>query len=103
MDSKKIIKYILVRLAFLAVPLFALFLLYYFTYEPYIIGEDGTHLYKGGPMGYAIFMGLIVLFWMIYIVIEGIIYFINRKKDSKFNVNIIFIAIAVFLVITFFL
>lgn len=102
MDSKKIIKYILLRLTFLAVPLFILFLVYYFTYEPYI-GEGEVRLYKGGPMGYAIFTGLIFLFWIIYIVIEGIIYFINRKKDSKFNVNIIFIAIAVFLIIAFFL
>lgn len=90
MFSKETRKYIVFRLAFLLIPFLAIFLMYFFTYEP----ATETGHYNGGPMGYAFLLGLLLLFWTLYMFIE-IIYFLIKKQKPKATINLFSIIIVV--------
>lgn len=101
MKTKSLIKHLLTRLAILALPLIALFLLYYFLYNPHALCEGDEHRHTGGPVGYVLLAGAIIVFWSIALIGEIIWRLI--KKDSAISFVNVFLLILVGLFLFFML
>jgi len=75
---------ILIRLAFLVVPLLAIFLLMEFTYDPHKLCDGDNHRHTMGPIGYILMGGFVCVTWFLAIIIEIIWRYFNRDKKVLF-------------------
>lgn len=71
---------ILIRLAFLVVPLLGLYLLMEFTYDPHAHCDGDNHRHTMGPVGYVLMGGFICVIWAAAVIIEIIWRYFNRDK-----------------------
>mgnify|MGYP003574958495 CR=1 FL=1 len=94
---KVIIKHLLIRFAILAVPLFSLFLLYYFLYDPHTLCVGDYHRHTGGPFGYVLLAGAIVVFWGIALIAEIILRLVKKDRTSSLINLFLLIFVVLFL------
>lgn len=80
MKKKSFYLQILIRLAFLIVPLLVIYLLMVFTYDPHKLCQGDFHRHTMGPVGYFIMGGLVCIFWFLGILIELIWRYFNKDK-----------------------
>ncbi|TDG36448.1 hypothetical protein EZJ43_07985 [Pedobacter changchengzhani] len=93
---------ILIRLAFLIVPIVILYFLVVFNYNPHerCIGDE--HRHTMGPMfGFLIFSGFIVVIWLLAMIIELI--YRRFDKNKKVAYWLIFLVVMASLAIMFFI
>ena len=91
MKKKPLYIQILVRLAFLIVPIRALYFLIVFNYDPHQHEVNGEHRHTMGPMfGFVIFSGFIAGFWVLAMIIELIYrYFDKNKKVAYWLISLV--------------
>lgn len=92
---------ILIRLAFLIMPIVALYFLVVFNYNPHEHDVNGEHRHTMGPwFGFIIFSSIIAGIWLVAIIIE-LIYrkFGNNKKVAYW---LIFLVVMASLALMFF-
>ncbi|SOD13342.1 hypothetical protein [Pedobacter xixiisoli] len=92
---------ILIRLAFLIVPLLGLYLLMVFTYDPHKLCDGDYHRHTMGPVGYVLMGGFICVIWFIAMIIEIIWRYFN--SDKKVLSLLIFLLAIGFLAVMFFI
>ena len=93
---------ILIRLAFLILPIVALYFLVVFNYNPHerCIGDE--HRHTMGPMfGFVMFSSFIASIWLIAVIIELIYKHFNKNK--KLAYWLIFLVLMVSLSLLFFI
>lgn len=85
MKKKPLYIQILIRLAFLIVPVVALYFLVVFNYNPHerCIGDEHRHT-MGPWFGFIIFSGMIAGIWLLAISIELIYKHFNTKKKLAY-------------------
>ena len=85
MKKKNFYIQILIRLAFLIVPIVALYFLVVFNYNPHEHDVNGEHRHTMGPMfGFVIFSSIIAGSWLIVIIIELIYKHFNTNKRMAY-------------------
>ncbi len=93
---------ILIRLAFLVLPIVALYFLVVFNYNPHERCNGEIHRHTMGPMfGFIIFSSIIAGIWLIAIIIELIYKHFNKNK--KLAYWLIFLVVMVSLSLLFFI
>lgn len=92
---------ILIRLAFLMVPLLGLYVLMEFTYDPHKLCDGDYHRHTMGPVGYVLMSGFICVIWFIAIIFEIIWRYFN--KDKKVLPLLIFLLALGLLSVMFFI
>lgn len=101
MKKKTLYVQILIRLAFLILPIVALYFLAVFNYDPHkrCIGDEHRHT-MGPWFGFIIFSSIIAGIWLVGIVIE----LIYRKFDNNKKVAywLIFLVVMASLALTIF-
>lgn len=102
MKTKPLYIQILVRLAFLIVPILAFYFLLVFNYNPHerCIGDERRHTM--GPMfSFVIFSGFIAEFWLLGMIVELI--YKHFDKNKKIAYWLIFLVVMASLVALFFI
>ncbi|WP_035759335.1 hypothetical protein [Flavobacterium tegetincola] len=94
MKTKPLYLQILIRLAFLIVPLLALYFLIVFNYDPHKHCVGDEHRHTMGPMlGFVIFSGFIAGFWLLGIIVELIYkHFDKNKKLAYWLISLVVMA-----------
>lgn len=93
---------IIIRLAFLILPIVALYFLMVFNYNPHENDVDGEHHHSMGPMfGFVIFSGFITAVWFLAIMIELI--WKRFKTNKKVAFWLIFLVVLSSLTILLFI
>ncbi|MFD2287100.1 hypothetical protein GJU39_10655 [Pedobacter petrophilus] len=102
MEKKPLYIQILIRLAFLILPIVALYFLVVFNYNPHEHDVNGEHRHTMGPMfGFVIFSSIIAGIWLIAIIIELIYKHFNTDKRVAYW--LIFLVLMASLGILFFI
>ena len=102
MEKKPLYITILIRLAFLILPIVALYFLVVFNYNPHENDVNGEHHHTMGPMfGFVIFSSIIAGIWLIAIIIELIYRHFNTNKPLAYW--LIFLVVMASLGVLFFL
>ena len=100
MKKQSLTVQILIRLAFLVVPLLIIFLLMEFTYDPHARCDGDEHRHAGSPVGYVILAFAVCIFWTLLNLIEVGLRFYKRDQNAgKFF--LIFLLLGAALVIFF--
>ena len=100
MKTQSIAVQILIRLAFLVVPLLILYLLMEFTYDPHSRCEGDDHRHDGGPVAYLLLGFAVCILWTLFNLIEVGVRFYKRDQNAgKFF--LIFLAIGAVLIYLF--
>lgn len=73
---------ILIRLAFLVVPLLIIFLLMEFTYDPHSRCEGNEHRHAGGPVGYFLMGFAVCILWTLFNLIDVGMRFYKRDQNA---------------------
>ena len=85
MKKKPLYIQVLIRLAFLILPIVALYFLVVFNYNPHERCVGDEHRHTMGPMfGFVMFSSLIAGIWLVAIVIELIYKKFNTNKKVAF-------------------
>ena len=101
MKKKHLYIQILIRLAFLILPIVALYFLVVLNYDPHEHDVNGEHRHTMGPMfGFVIFSSIIAGIWLTAIIIELIYKYFN--KDKRVAYWLIFLVVAASMGILFF-
>lgn len=87
MKNQLLVRHSLVRLCILVLPLAGLFLLYYFLYDPHALCEGGEHRHTGGPVGYVLLAGAIIVIWSIALIGE-IVWRLIKKDSAALSINV---------------
>ncbi|MNK17608.1 hypothetical protein D3C87_358000 [compost metagenome] len=80
MKKKPLYIEILIRLAFLILPLLGLYLLMELTYDPHKLCDGDNHRHTMGPIGYFFMGGMVCAFWFAAIIIELLWRYFNKNK-----------------------
>lgn len=101
MTKQPIYIHILIRLAFLIVPLLGIYLLMEFTYDPHKLCDGDYHRHTMGPVGYVLMGGFICVVWFLAVIVEIIWKYFN--KDKTVLSLLIFLLAMGFLAVIFFI
>lgn len=85
MKTKPLYIQILIRLAFLILPIVILYFLVVFNYNPHEHDVNGEHRHTMGPMfGFVIFSGFIAGIWLLAMIIELIYRHFNKNRKVAY-------------------
>lgn len=85
MKAKPLYVQILIRMAFLIVPIIAVYFLVVFNYDPHERCVGDEHRHTMGPMfGFVIFSGFISGFWLLAIILELIYRHFDKNKEVAY-------------------
>jgi hypothetical protein len=102
MDLKKIILHLAIRIGILVLLLTAVFLFWYFTYDPHKYCDETGHRHVDGGLGLFIIGFLITQMFYIGMLIEMIYLFVKKKKVLAFaNLGFLIISLSIAGVCTF--
>ncbi|MEO5911332.1 MAG: hypothetical protein ABIP95_10615 [Pelobium sp.] len=102
MKKKPLYIEILIRLAFLIVPIVALYFLVVFNYDPHEHDVNGHHRHTMGPwLGFIAMSGMITGIWLLAMIIELI--YRRFDKNKKVAYWLIFLIVMASLSIMFFI
>ncbi|WP_293312230.1 hypothetical protein [Pedobacter sp. UBA5917] len=90
---KTLTRQIIERLALLVIPLFGVYLLMEFTYNPHALCVGNEHRHTMGPVGYIILGAAIIIIWVLAIIFEQIWRYF--KKDRKISFLMVFLFLLV--------
>ncbi|MDQ0967647.1 dolichyl-phosphate-mannose--protein O-mannosyl transferase [Flavobacterium sp. W4I14] len=88
--KKTLVRQILVRLAFLVLPLLAIYLLMEFTYNPHALCTANEHRHTMGPVGYIVLAAAVVVIWFLAIIFEQIWRYFKKDRKISFFVVLLF-------------
>ncbi|HEU0124742.1 hypothetical protein [Flavobacterium sp.] len=101
MDLKKIILHLAIRIGILVLLLTAVFLFWYFTYDPHKYCDETGHRHVDGGLGLFIIGFLITQMFYIGMLIEMIYLFVKKKKVLAFaNLGFLIISLSIAAVCT---